>query len=84
MTPPLQKEEHGRDQVVYSLLLAFLGLAAVLALGAAKIGLSLLWTNLHVCGSKPGHYWLRSPHLLHDHARTKGSSSAITSENGPR
>ena len=42
------KEEDGQDTVEYSLFLAFLGLAAVAALGLAKTSLHILWSNAHL------------------------------------
>ncbi len=41
------KEEDGQDLVEYSLLLAFIALAAVALLGTAKTTINGLWTSVN-------------------------------------
>ena len=41
------KEEDGQDLVEYSLLLAFIALAAVAVLGNVKASISTLWNNVN-------------------------------------
>lgn len=41
------KEEDGQDLVEYSLLLAFIALAAVALLGGVKTSVNTIWTNIN-------------------------------------
>jgi pilus assembly protein Flp/PilA len=41
------KEEDGQDLVEYSLLLAFIALAAIALMGTVRTSLNTIWTNVN-------------------------------------